>query len=127
MEIRADGAPPQARLDRTLVRHVLANLLSNALKYSPSGEAIRLDVVLGDGSIEFRVADRGIGIPHEERDHLFESFHRGSNVGDRPGAGLGLAVAKRAATAHGGTIAAEPREGGGTVFTFRIPSARGPA
>jgi signal transduction histidine kinase len=76
----------------------------------------------GDATL-FRVADQGIGIPPDEISHLFESFHRASNVGDIQGTGLGLAIVKNAVEIHGGTIAVESRLGAGTTFTVRLPGS----
>jgi signal transduction histidine kinase len=71
----------------------------------------------------FRVRDRGIGIPADEIAHLFESFHRASNVGSIQGTGLGLAIVKNAVQMHGGSIGVESQVGEGTTFTVRIPAA----
>ena len=109
--------------DEKLLRHIFGNLLSNALKYSPQGGEVRFAIRSEEGETVFTVADRGIGIPSDEIAHLFESFHRASNVGNIPGTGLGLAIVKNAVEVHGGTIAVESRLGAGTTFTVRLPSA----
>ena len=90
-------------LDISLLRHILVNLLSNAIKYSPEGTPVKFEVVYGDREAIFRVQDSGIGIPPEDCDRLFESFHRASNVGTLPGTGLGLTIVKRSVTLHRGT------------------------
>jgi signal transduction histidine kinase len=70
------------------------------------------------------VADEGIGIPEEELPHLFESFHRASNVGTIQGTGLGLAIVRNAVDIHGGTIDVQSGAGSGTCFTVRLPARR---
>ncbi len=109
--------------DEKLLRHIFGNLLSNAVKYSPEGGEVRLDVSVGKGLTVFEVSDQGIGIPVDEISHLFESFHRASNVGAIPGTGLGLAIVKNAVDVHGGTIEVNSTAGQGTRFTVRLPSA----
>ncbi|HYF18481.1 MAG TPA: 7TM diverse intracellular signaling domain-containing protein [Ramlibacter sp.] len=108
--------------DEKLLRHIFGNLLSNALKYSPAGGEVRFEVQREGGELLFRVADQGIGIPSEEIPHLFESFHRATNVGEIPGTGLGLAIVKNAVAVHRGRIEVESVVGKGTVFTVRVPA-----
>ena len=110
--------------DEKLLRHIFGNLLSNAIKYSPEGGRVLFEVRPEGDATLFRVCDRGIGIPPDEIGHLFESFHRASNVGNIQGTGLGLAIVKNAVERHGGTIAVESRLGAGTTFSVRIPQAR---
>ena len=102
--------------DEKLLGHVLGNLLSNAVKYSPAGGAVRLRIARRAEAWVFEVSDVGIGIPAHEQGHLFESFHRASNVGDIPGTGLGLAIVKKAVDAHGGTIEVCSEAGAGCCF-----------
>jgi PAS domain S-box-containing protein len=110
------------RYDEKLLRHIFGNLLSNAIKYSPQGGRVRFEVRADGSDTVFRVRDEGIGIPPEEIGHLFESFHRASNVGGIQGTGLGLAIVKNAVDMHGGSIAVESRLGAGTTFTVRLPA-----
>ncbi|MRD48188.1 PAS domain S-box protein [Caenimonas koreensis DSM 17982] len=112
--------------DEKLLRHIFSNLLSNALKYSPGGGQVKFDVRQEASETVFEVADHGIGIPPDELPHLFESFHRASNVGAIQGTGLGLAIVKNAVEMHGGTITVASVVGEGTRFTVRLP-AGGPA
>lgn len=109
-----------AMIDPKLVRQILRNLLTNALKYSPDGGTVRLNVTRGSGIICLRVADQGIGIPLEDQKAIFEPFHRGANVGKIPGSGLGLAIAHEAIELHGGTIAVDSTPGRGTTFTVTL-------
>lgn len=106
--------------DENLLRHIFSNLLSNAIKYSPVGGNVRLKILSQGQQTVFEVSDEGIGIPAEEIDHLFESFHRASNVGDIQGTGLGLAIVKLSVDLHGGTVEARSRLGHGTRFTVRL-------
>lgn len=122
-ELRTDIADafPAAQIDENLAVHVLTNLLSNAVKYSPAGGVVNVSAKAEGRDLVIQVADRGIGIAKEDQARLFESFHRGKNVGTIPGTGLGLAVVKRAVTAHGGSIEVRSEEGEGTTFTVRLP------
>jgi PAS domain S-box-containing protein len=123
-DVKLSVAPEvgEGNYDEKLLRHIFSNLLSNALKYSPAGGEVRFDVRQGDSSTVFEVADKGIGIPPDEVGHLFESFHRASNVGAIPGTGLGLAIVKNAVEMHGGAIEVESRLGEGTTFRVSLPS-----
>ncbi len=119
---RLEGEP-MAPLDERILRHVLTNLLSNAVKYGADGGDIALEVACGAGEVVFAIRDHGIGIPEADRPHLFDSFHRGSNVGDIPGTGLGLALVKRLVERHHGHIQVESVEGEGTTFVVTVPVA----
>jgi PAS domain S-box-containing protein len=121
--------PPEGEthgLDENLVRHILTNLLSNAIKYSPSGSEVRC-VVWADGAwLKFRVEDDGMGIAPQDKPRLFDSFHRGSNVGAIPGTGLGLSIVKQAVDRHQGLIEVESELGKGTCVTVSLPLRVGP-
>lgn len=104
-------------IDEHLLHHVLSNLLSNAMKYSPVHTNITLALEISDRHAIFQVRDRGIGIPSEDIPHLFEAFHRAQNAHHVQGTGLGLAIVKRAVDLHSGTIAVESKVGVGTTFT----------
>jgi PAS domain S-box-containing protein len=108
-------------LDEKLLRHILTNLLSNAVKYSPSGSTVSLRLAAGDSGALIEVVDQGIGIPIEDQAHMFESFHRASNVGTRQGTGLGLVIVKKAVELHGGTISVESKQDAGTRMSVRLP------
>jgi PAS domain S-box-containing protein len=111
----------QTRLDEILLRHILGNLLSNALKYSPPGSIVQFDLVCQAGQIIFQIKDQGIGIPPEDLAHLFETFHRASNVRNLAGTGLGMAIVKKSVELHGGTIDIASQIGAGTTVTVRLP------
>lgn len=121
-EIAPDLAP--GLYDDKLLRHIFGNLLSNALKYSPDGGTVHFRVDAEPRATVFEVSDSGIGIPADEIAHLFESFHRASNVGGIQGTGLGLAIVKNAVDMHGGTIEVSSVLGEGTRFVVRLPRAQ---
>ncbi|MBC7621308.1 MAG: HAMP domain-containing histidine kinase, partial [Candidatus Saccharibacteria bacterium] len=111
---------PKAQYDEKLLRHIFSNLLSNAIKYSPNGGMVDFDVRHDGSKTIFTVSDQGIGIPAEEISHLFESFHRASNVGDIQGTGLGLAIVKNSVDLHGGDITVHSTVNQGTQFVVRL-------
>jgi signal transduction histidine kinase len=107
--------------DESLLRHILSNLLANAIKYSPEGGMVRFDLIGRETTVIFRVQDWGIGIPPEDQQHLFNPFHRASNVASIPGTGLGLAIVKCCVEAHRGEISVDSEVGVGTTFTVTLP------
>jgi signal transduction histidine kinase len=108
-------------MDERLLRHILNNLLSNAVKYSPPGSEVTFSLARRDEQAAIVIQDRGIGIPLEDQPRTFESFHRASNVENRPGTGLGLAIVKKAVELHGGEISLASTVGSGTRFTVMLP------
>lgn len=115
------GKDTTAWLDEKLLRHILSNLLSNAIKYSPEGGIVNFDLFWEEEVAIFRIQDCGIGIPLAEQAHIFNSFHRASNVGNISGTGLGLAIVKKSVDLHGGDISLESEFGVGTMFTVTLP------
>jgi PAS domain S-box-containing protein len=116
----------EATVDETRVHRVLANLLTNAIKYSPNGGAVRVTIKATDGpdgkSAVLVVRDEGVGIPQDDLPYVFNRFHRGANVVGRfAGTGLGLASARELVELHGGTISVESEEGKGSTFVVRLP------
>jgi signal transduction histidine kinase len=116
--------------DPTRLERVIANLLNNAVKYSPEGGDIELSLSRQEGDGEMcavlRVRDHGIGVPAADLPHIFERFRRAGNVEGRiSGTGLGLASARHIVEQHGGVISVESREGEGALFTVRLPVAEG--
>jgi two-component system, chemotaxis family, sensor kinase Cph1 len=109
--------------DSTLMRQIIMNLLSNAINYSPEGD---IGLMLSDNNnyVILKITDEGIGIPEKDHVHLFENFHRGSNVDTISGAGLGLAIAKHAVELHNGTITFTSEVGVGTTFAVTIPKTQ---
>lgn len=123
--LRTQGESINGCMDEKLLRQVLGNLLSNAIKYSPNGGSIYFDIVSKEGVAIFRIQDEGIGIPIGDRDRLFHSFHRASNVGNISGTGLGLAIVKKSVDLHGGQIYVKSEVGVGTIFMVKIPLCEG--
>jgi signal transduction histidine kinase len=119
LEFNELSAPAEG--DEGLLRHILGNLISNAVKYSPDGQAVKLKVTRDGTFAVFDIMDRGIGIEAEDQKRLFTAFQRGRNVGSTPGTGLGLVIVKRCVDLHGGalTFTSQPKQG--TTFTVRIP------
>lgn len=114
--------------DREFVRRIAVNLLGNALKFSPSGSSIRLDVSLkGGDAVRVSVSDSGPGIPDEHRERIFLKFHQVGNGGGKRthSTGLGLTFCKMATEAMGGRIGVECGETGGSTFWFTVPTAPG--
>ena len=108
-------------LDEKLLRHILSNLVANAIKYSYPGGIVRFDLFCLQEEAIFRIQDEGIGIPESDQENLFNSFQRGSNVGKIPGHGLGLAIVKQYVELHGGEITFVSKVGVGTTFIVSLP------
>jgi signal transduction histidine kinase len=102
---------------------LLVNLLDNAIKYTPAGGSARLSLTVEDSFAVIQVSDTGRGIPATALPHVFERFYRQTDPRDArvTGFGLGLAISKWIADAHGGSIEVESREGEGSRFTVRLP------
>ena len=110
------------RLDPKLLKNVLINLVSNAIKYSPEGGRIELLGRRGQGKIHLEVADQGIGIPAEDQGHLFDRFFRAANATNIQGTGLGLNIVRKYLHLMQGEISFESKPGQGTVFFVELPS-----
>ncbi|HRH02040.1 MAG TPA: PAS domain-containing sensor histidine kinase [Bacteroidia bacterium] len=111
----------QVVLDKKLVKNILFNLISNALKFSPNGGTVEVSVKVQNSSLRISVKDNGIGIPKEDQEHLFERFFRGNNATHIQGTGLGLAIVSRYAELMNATLDFESKENKGTTFTIIIP------
>ena len=114
-----------ACLDEKLLRQILTNLLSNALKYSPEGDTVNFELTCDQNLVTLRIQDKGIGIPLADQQQLFESFYRASNVGIIRGTGLGLLIVKKCVDLQGGQIAVESEVGVGSTFTVTLPLNQG--
>jgi signal transduction histidine kinase len=108
-------------MDEKLLLHILTNLLTNAINYSPKGGEIRFELTYDQKSAIFRIQDKGIGIPEEDKANLFNSFFRCSNTSQISGTGLGLTIVKNAVELHRGQISVESELGVGTTFTVILP------
>jgi two-component system, OmpR family, sensor histidine kinase KdpD len=109
---------PLIQADPVLLAQLLENLLDNALKYS--ADTVDLVVTAAGGELHVAVEDRGAGVPPGSEQAIFEPYRRSDRSGQR-GAGLGLAVCRAIAHAHGGSLAVRPREGGGASFVVSLP------
>lgn len=109
-------------IDAVLMEQVFVNLLENALKYSPSDSTISINARLFEGTkAVIEVLDRGAGLLPDDEQKVFTKFYRGQSTSQSPGTGLGLTICKGIVQAHGGSIDARNREGGGAVFTITLP------
>src|SRR5262249_10565642 len=126
IELSLSEMPAEILADERLLRHIFTNLLTNAVKYSDIGCVVWFELGRDEGGIVCNIRDQGIGIPEADREWLFNAFHCGHNVSDRPGTGLGLVIVKRCVDLHGGNIKVESKLGEGTTVTVRLPIS-GPA
>jgi len=118
--IRVDAPPATAAdIDPIRVREILANVLANALRYTPRGGEIRVAVTATEREATVSVHDSGPGIDADVLPHVFERFTKSASS---PGAGLGLAIAKSLVAAHGGVIEALSTSGTGTEIRFTLPN-----
>ena len=126
VSVRTDAmASATVRGDATALRRALLNLIENAIKYTPPGGKVELGLTTGDGLAVITVSDTGIGLDPADTDRIFEPFVRldAARARDTGGAGLGLAIARSIAVAHGGTLTVESRPGAGSRFVLRLPLA----
>lgn len=121
LELRAPDAPVRVRCDPVRIEQVLANLVNNAIKYSPPGGAIGVAVAQRPDGVLVAVSDEGEGMEPDEVERIFDPFRRGSAAARVAGAGLGLFVARRIVEAHGGTLTVDSTRGVGSTFTLRLP------
>ena len=124
LQVSCAEGPLLARGDAHLIGHVIDNLLSNALKYSPADSPVELRVFPQGQSLCCAVTDRGAGIPESDRPHLFDRYFRGNAPEAGDGTGLGLALARELAEFQSGRIILESWQGKGSVFTLWLPAAR---
>jgi two-component system sensor histidine kinase KdpD len=120
LEVEIPADLPLVPMDASLVEQLLINLVENALKYAKSGPIEVCGRTTPEG-VEITVADRGPGVPAGSEGRLFEKFYRATPGGGARGAGLGLAICRAIVTAHDGHISVANRDGGGTMFTVRLP------
>jgi signal transduction histidine kinase len=125
VNVEVPAEPVRMAVDPHRIRELLFNLVTNAIKYTPSGGTVDLVLAEDDHTVSLMVRDTGIGITAGDLPHIFDRFWRAdparSRTGDRPGTGLGLAITKWIAEAHGGSITVQSRPGRGTAFTVRLP------
>jgi two-component system sensor histidine kinase KdpD len=126
VEVGVAETLPRVEADPALLERVLANLIDNALAWSPPGVPVRVEAGGVPGAVHVRIVDRGPGIPLAERERVFLPFQR---LGDRSsggGVGLGLAVARGFTVAMGGELSVEDTPGGGTTMVVVLPATAGP-
>ncbi|MEN9260308.1 MAG: ATP-binding protein [Thermostichus sp. HHBFW_bins_43] len=121
IQFQSDRSQQMAYLDLSMLRSIVLNMLSNAIKYSQPQQLIHLRLSCPHDSLVLEVEDQGIGIPQEDQPYLFDPFHRGSNVSTIPGTGLGLAIIKRLIDLLSGTVEVSSQVGTGTLFRVRLP------
>jgi signal transduction histidine kinase len=124
VDVRAEvEAPlPPIRGDRERLRQVLVNLVGNAVKYTVAGDEVEIRAGTDNGYVTISVSDSGPGISPEEQRIIFDKFGRAAAGGSKPGAGLGLFIARSITEAHGGSIDVESQKGAGATFTVRLPA-----
>ncbi len=118
--LRSDDPPP-ALLDKQRIRQMILNLVGNAVKYSPKGTTITIDLAHTAADVTCSISDQGMGIPEADQPHLFEMFYRASNAVGVSGTGLGLAIAKQVVDLHQGEITCRSAHEHGTTFTVKLP------
>jgi heavy metal sensor kinase len=125
IEAEVPAEPVLLAVDRTRMRQLVLNLLTNAVKYTPAGGRVRITLASEAHRVTLAVSDTGIGIAPGDLPHIFDRFYRAdiarTRTGERAGAGLGLAICRWIAEAHGGTIEVQSRPGRGTTFTVTLP------
>jgi two-component system sensor histidine kinase KdpD len=126
VEVRVPPSLPLVKLDAVMIEQVLVNLLENALKYTPEGSPLEVGADATASTATIWIGDRGPGIPPGEEERLFEKFHRAAPERAQSGVGLGLAICRAVIEAHGGSIWAANRPGGGAVFRFSLPLDEAP-
>lgn len=124
--ITAEGDLPKAECDPELITRVIANLVSNAVKYNKTGGEVTVSLSARDGNLRVAVADTGTGIPEADFAKVFKRFYRAPEVRQRKiaGTGLGLVIAKNIVELHGGEMSFASRAGHGSTFWFTIPFKR---
>jgi signal transduction histidine kinase len=119
--------PGEAAVDATRMRQAFANLLDNALKYTPEGGNVRLSCAVESGRVTVRVRDNGMGIPPHEQPRIWERLYRGDKSRSQRGLGLGLSLVKAIVEAHHGEVLVQSKPGEGSEFIVNIPPSAGQA
>lgn len=123
IELEYSGAEMDIHLDPKLMRHILLNLLNNAIKYSDEGQTIFIKVEEGFQTIQIQVIDEGIGIPEDDKPYIFRRFFRAKNSINVPGTGLGLNIIKSYTELMGGKLRYESKENQGSSFELEFPKS----
>jgi two-component system sensor histidine kinase KdpD len=122
VELRLASDLPPVYVDANLVVQIFTNLFDNAAKYTPVGTRVCVSAVVDGPYLRITVDDEGPGLPSGDPARLFDKFQRGGEEGTIVGVGLGLAICRAIVQAHGGTIGARNRPGGGARFEFTLPT-----
>ncbi|MFQ5528589.1 MAG: sensor histidine kinase, partial [Thermoanaerobaculia bacterium] len=124
LELKCDSDMPSVWIDPHRIEQVIANLLSNAFKFTPAKGRITLSARAADGGVEIRVTDTGVGLSPEEQERVFDRFYQVQDPLTRQvqGSGLGLSIVRRMLAGHGSTIAVESEPGEGSAFFFTLPA-----
>jgi signal transduction histidine kinase len=124
LRLRTPRAPVRAAVDPLRLEQVVTNLLDNAIKYSPEGGEIEVELAAPEAAgVRLSVRDRGLGIPPERRRHIFDRFYQAHATSHQSGMGLGLYISRQIVELHGGRIEAEFPPDGGTRLVVRLPAA----
>jgi signal transduction histidine kinase len=125
IELAVDSPLPEVRVlaDHERIGHLFSNLITNAIRHTPSGGKINLSATRIDGAVRFTVADTGKGIPEEYKARVFEKFFRVPDA-EPKGTGLGLYIAREIVSGHGGEIGVESDLGKGSTFWFTLPQVK---
>lgn len=127
LALRAPEDPVAVRCDPVRIRRALDNLLGNAVKYSPSGGSVTVELTTSADEVTIAVSDSGPGIEPQDQQRIFEPYQRASYGANIAGVGLGLAISKHIAAAHGGTLEVESAPGRGSTFLLHLPVTSGVA
>ncbi len=123
VEVSVEETMPRVHADAALLERVVANLVGNALSWSPPDHPVRVDACAVGGRVDLRVVDRGPGIPPDQRDRMFQPFQRLGDQSNDGGTGLGLAVARGFVDAMGGEITVEDTPGGGLTVVVSLEAS----
>jgi len=121
IDFRETKQPVFIRIDIEMMKLSLKNLIFNALKYSPEGSTVTIDLSVINSDLTVQITDHGIGIPEEDAARIYDVFYRGSNVRHIRGTGLGLCLVRKCVVCHGGRLSFVSREHVGTTFTMTLP------
>jgi signal transduction histidine kinase len=123
--VERPSSPVEVTCDRERILQALANLVGNAIKFTPPGGTIGIAVEEREAEVRFTVSDSGPGIPPDELPHIFDRFWKAHGDVSAPGAGLGLSIVKGLVAAHGGSVSVDSRLGVGSVFRLSLPVTPG--